>query len=233
MTRARVEIETVSDTDRIIDSMVRAVRDDPKAWFFAVMAAIRQWPLPHETVRGRTFCYLLAGEAFDWMLLAERLCEELEGIAPEDEVEALLFHGCPPVELDDEDWKTLLGAKYRPHLNFVYGVHVESALQLAVRDEVHKEYLSRVWSNGHAEDEAFLRLYGESRTAMLEQFWNEQECDATDELSLSDLNEFTYWLFRHRVKNADPALVASDTRKGLARLAHLNALRERSWREID
>ena len=233
MTRTHLEVESVSDTARIIDSMVEGVRRDPDAWFFALMAAIRQWPLPEETVNGRTYRYLIAGEAFDWLLLAELLCEEIDGLAPSDDVEALLFHGRPPIELDENDWKTLLGAKHRAHLNFVYGVHVESALQLAIRDEIYKEHLSRVWENGHADDEAFTRLYGRPRGELVASFWEDQGREPADQISLADLNELTYWLFCYRVKNADPALVASDTRKGLASLSHLNALRERSWREID
>lgn len=232
MNRTHLEIEAVSDTTRIIESMVDAVRNDPDSWFFAVMAAIRQWPAPEEVARGRSFRYLIGGEAFDWLLLAERLCEELHGLAPEDDVEALLFSGTPPVELDEDDWKTLLGAKYRPHLNFVYGVHVESALHLAVCEEVHKEHQSRVWENGHVDDEAFMRNYGRPRTELLADFWEDTGRQPTDKLSLTDLNEFTYWLFRYRVRTADPARVASDTRKGMAQLSRLNALRERSRREF-
>lgn len=229
MTRPHLEIESVSDTTRIIDSMIAAVHEDPQAWFFAVMAAIRRWPLPEETVGQRTYRYLIAGEAFDWLVLAERLCEALGDLPPENEVQALLFSGRPPVELNEDDWKTLLGAKYRAHLNFVYGVHVESALQLAVRDEVHKEHQSRVWENGHADDEAFLRTYGKPRPELLTEFWTDANREPADEISLADLNEFTYWLFRYRVKNTDPARVASDTRKGMTRLAQLQALRAQAW----
>jgi hypothetical protein len=233
MTTRRLEIEPVSDTARIVEVMQRAVRDEPESWFLALMAAIRQWPLPEETANGRTYRYLIAGEAFDWLVLAERLCEELAGLVPEEEIEALLFNGRPPVEMAEDDWKTLLGAKYRPHLNFVYGVHVESALQLAIRDEVNKEHRSRVWANGQAEDEAFLRAYGKPRPELLAQFWTDTSRSPADGCSLTDLNEFTYWLFRYRVNNSDPARVASDTRKGMAQLAHLNALRQRSWRELE
>ena len=35
---------------------------------------------------------------------------------------------------------------------------------------------------------------------------------------LTELKEFTYWLFKRRVRSSEPARVASDTRKGLARL---------------
>jgi hypothetical protein len=233
MTNPRLDVEVVSDTERIIDGMVAAVRDDPDAWFFPLMSAIRQWPVPEETVGGRTYRYLIGGEAFDWLLLAERLCDALGDLVPCDDIEALIFDGRPPVELAEDDWKTLLGAKYKLHLNFVYGVHVESALQLAVRDEVLKEHHSRVWHNGHADDEAFAHTYGKARTELLAEFWRDIGHEPADEVSLADLNEFTYWLFRYRVKNADPARVASDTRKGTVKLAHLQALRSRRWREPD
>jgi hypothetical protein len=34
--------------------------------------------------------------------------------------------------------------------------------------------------------------------------------------TLTELKEFTYWLFKRRVASFEPALVASDTRRGLA-----------------
>lgn len=233
MTNPQLEIEVASETDRIIDGMVAAVRDDPESWLFPLMSAIRQWPVPEETVGERTYRYLIGCEAFDWLLLAERLCDELSDLVPADDIEALLFSGRPPTELTEDDWKTLLGAKYRPHLNFVYGVHVESALQLAVRDEVLKEHQARVWNNGHADDEVFSRAYGKPCADLIAEFWEDTGREPTIDISLADLNEFTYWLFRYRVKNADPARVASDTRKGMARLAQLEALRTRRWRELD
>ena len=46
---------------------------------------------PTGDVGGRTYRYLVGGEAFDWLLLAERLCDEIEDLIPDDEREALLF----------------------------------------------------------------------------------------------------------------------------------------------
>ena len=42
-------------------------------------------------------------------------------------------------------------------------------------------------------------------------------------MSLTELKEFTYSLFKRRVELWDPARVASDTRKGLERLKRLKA----------
>ena len=38
-----------------------------------------------EEYQGRTYQYLIQGEAFDWLVLAERLCCELDGVIPAEE----------------------------------------------------------------------------------------------------------------------------------------------------
>ncbi len=231
----------------IIDTMRAGVASGGQHWCHALLQAVRLWPLPAERVGDRTYRYLVGGEAFDWLLLAERLCGELDGLAPADEVEELLFHGRLPEEVEAADLQQLLGAKYRAHLNFVYGVRVETALQLAVLGEVHKERTAtRIWENGHADDEVFARIYGRTRDELLAEFRAaaKGDCAARPEvlggraaaphgaegLSLAGLSEFTYWLFRHRIQNSDPARVASDTRKGLAHYQQLEQLRRAGGR---
>jgi|FLYL01.1.fsa_nt_gi hypothetical protein len=213
------------EVDRIIADLREEVARGESHWFFALLAAIRRWPLPCETVGGRTFRYLVGGEAFDWLLLAERLTQELDGLLPEHEVEDLLFYGRFPVDLREDEFQRLLGAKYRAHLNFVYGVRVEQALQYAVQAEVQKERFSHVWERSAVEDEAFARLYGYTLEQLAEAFRRDQKLPAGDSLSLAELTEFTYWLFKYRMRMMEPARVASDTRKGLAQLRLLESLR--------
>jgi hypothetical protein len=210
----------------IIAEMRETVAAGQEHWLIGLLEAIGRWPLAQEQVGDRTYSYLIGGEAFDWLLLAERLCDELEGLIPHEESEALLFHRRLPLELREEDLRHHLGtAKYRAHLNFLYGVRVEEALQLAVQEEVHKERLSRIWENGHVDDEVCRRIYGATRAELLQAFRSQHSPCATDYMSLAELTEFTYWLFRHRLNYADPARVASDTRKGLALLQQLEARR--------
>ena len=45
-------------------------------------------------------------------------------------------------------------------------------------------------------------------------------------MSLTDLKEFTYWLFKMRLTKWDPARVASDTRKGINTLRYLDQLED-------
>ena len=207
--------------DDLLARLRELVESGERHWFTAVLEGAGQWPLAEEEVDGRRYRYLIGGEAFDWLLLAERLCKALADVTPEDEREALLMHGRFPVEVSEEEFRRLLGpAKHRAHLNFFYGVQVEQALQLGVAQEVHKERLCQIWENGHIDEEVCSRIYGATRQELLEKFRQTGGLSG-DELSSGGSHEFTYWLFKHRVSNADPARVASDTRKGLAMLSRL------------
>jgi hypothetical protein len=255
--KADATAELKTEAARVIAELKRTVAAAETHWFLALMQAIRDWPIPQEIIDDRTYRYLVGREAFDWLLLAERLCDEIEDLVPDEEREALLFHGSLPEEVDEHDVDRLLGAKHRAHLNFVYGVRVEEALQLAVGEEVHKErFGSRIWENGHGDDEVFQRLYDASRVQLLNEFRDAQagktaknargaglrgasaeraenghfggvndRSAGEDGISLADLTEFTYWLFRRRVNGAEPARVASDTRKGVAMLHRLESRR--------
>ncbi|MDO8611902.1 MAG: hypothetical protein Q7R32_03645, partial [Dehalococcoidia bacterium] len=215
------------DCDTRVDALLAGLRDSVEGggqhWFVAVLQAAGDWPVAEEEVDGRRYRYLIGGEAFDWLLLAERLCEAVADLTSEDEREALLLHARFPIEVTEEEFRRLLGpAKHRAHLNFLYGVQVEEALQLGVAQEVQKERLSKVWENGHVDEEVCQRIYGASRRELFERFRRQSDFPG-EGLTLSDLHEFTYWLFKHRVNNSDPARVASDTRKGLAMLSRLRA----------
>ncbi|MEO6196517.1 MAG: hypothetical protein ABIP58_00245 [Dehalococcoidia bacterium] len=208
----------------VIDGMRTAVAAGAD-WYATMLEAIRNWPLPMEVVNGREFRYLVGGEAFDWLLLAERLSAEISDFIPEDELTALLFHERAPVAMSEEEFQALLGAKHKAHLNFVYGVRVEAALQMAVMEEIRKEHHgSRVWAqNGHMDDEMYQRIYGKVMDDLLEIYRSEGQLTNGARMSLAELNEWRYWVFQFRIKNCDPEKVASDTRKGLALLQRLEA----------
>ena len=117
-----------SSTDEIIGSFVQAIRGG-EYWYIALLRAIGLWDTAEEIYNGYRYCYLVAGEAFDWLLLAERLCGAVDELLPDDEKTALLFRGQPPLELTMKEFKRLIGSgKYRYYLNFFYGITVEDAL---------------------------------------------------------------------------------------------------------
>jgi hypothetical protein len=188
-----------------------------KHWYTALLEAIGLWDSSEEIRGGIHYRYLIDGEAFDWQLLAERLCESADGLLPEDEKNALLLHNRPPLEVTKEQFRDIIGeARYRQYLNFHYGVTVERALVLAVKDEIRKErHVSGYLKDKDTTDEAFRRVYGQSEAALLERFRKERHYRRLKSMSLAELKEFTYWLFKYRIKHTDKERVASDTRKAL------------------
>jgi len=191
-----------------------------KHWYIALLETIGLWSTAEETCNGCTHHYLIAGEAFDWLLLAERLCELVDGLLPENQKLALLFHGEPPLNLTTEKFKKLIGsAKYHQYLNYFYGITVEEALILAVREEVRKERRISGYNKEHdIDNEVYQRIYGASKEVLLKHFRHEKGCRQRRSLSLTELKEFTYWLFKYRLNHCDKAKVASDTKKGLEQL---------------
>jgi len=188
-----------------------------KHWYLALLESIGLWTDETEVVTGRTYQYLIEGEAFDWLLLAERLCDTVEGLLPDQAKNDLLFHAKPPLPLTSDQYKTLMGeAKYRKYLNFFYGVTVEEALVQTVREEVRKERRSNFWNNNiNEEEEVFSRVYDEPYSSLLKQFRKEKHYHLLSASNLTEMKQFTYWCFKYRLKVCEKARVASDTQKGL------------------
>ncbi|MBN2098365.1 MAG: hypothetical protein JW753_02085 [Dehalococcoidia bacterium] len=189
-----------------------------KNWYVALLEAIGLWGSAEEIHDGRYYRYLIGGEAFDWLTLAERLCQEIDCFVPENEKLDLLFAATPPIDLPPGDFRQLIGeTKYRAYLNYLYGVVVEEALLSVVEEEVLKE-------NGHLtlvlgqriEQEAYRRVYDAEMAALLALFRGQNGYANGDSMSMMEKKEFTYWLFKYRVEHSEKAKVASDTRKALA-----------------
>ena len=194
-----------------------------RPWFEVLLESIAMWTIPREVLGGREYKYVIQNEAFDWMILAERLCDGMVGVIPAKELEALLFLGKPPIEVSTEQLRRVLGYnKYGGVLNYWYGVVVEDVLHLAVEEEVRKDMVV----SGHTDiedlrDIVFQRLYDDGYSNLVGRFRREMKYPITGPASLTQAKEFTYWLFKLRFKYWDPARVASDTRKALHRMKEL------------
>ena len=200
-----------------------------KHWYVALLEAVALWTLSEENCNGRQRRYLIAGEAFDWLLLAERLLAEVDGMVPEQEVVDLLFYSRAPIEISDEKFSQLMGAqKYKAYLNYFYGVVVEEWLMLAVEEDVRKEQFARGIVDGeNLTDEVYQRLYGDSRKALLSKFRKEKGYPSKRSIDFSEMKEFTYWLFKFRINHSDRARIASDVVKGLRELERQRGMGER------
>jgi hypothetical protein len=189
-----------------------------KHWYFAVLEAIRLWTDETEDFHGHQYHYLIEGEAFDWLLLVERLCDAVDGLIPENEKYDLIFRGKPPLELTSDDFKNLIGTgKYHQYLNYYYGITVEEALVQAVREEVRKEKRSNglTYRRDKEEDEVFMNVYDNTETSLLKQFRKDKGYPLLGGSNITELKEFTYWRFKYRMRICEKARVASDTNKAL------------------
>ena len=214
--------ELVKEEPEAVRHLKKSVQSG-KEWRTALLEAMGMWTLPEEEFQGRDYLYLVQGEAFDWLLLAERFCCELDGMVPTEEKEQLLFYGRLPGNISARDFRELIGAnKHRAFLNYWYGIVVEEALQLAVEDEVRKQHLAKGFADSDdLVEQAFVRIYEDTRTNLLKEYLEQRGDAGRVSLTLTEMKEFTYQLFKRRLKFWDPARVASDTRKGLDKLHSL------------
>ena len=232
--------EALAAISRLKSSIGSAESD----WKFTVLEAIADWPLANEDVGGETFEYLIGGEAFNWRLLAQRLLGECGSLIPDETLwewlsDSVLFAG-----FEEPDFMRAVGVdKFRAHLSYFYGVTVEQSLLVAVEEEVTHQRVGsgRQLSDGSLE-RAYALLYGDERGHLWEVFRLEAGVHAAregwrhrDEHSLGSEDSFTYWLFKLRMERSDPAKIASDTRKGLAKLERMrqNDIRRRTMLQSD
>ena len=75
---------------KAIEHLKQAVANG-KHWYTALLEAIKLWKSAEEDYHGHHLHYLIDGEAFDWLLLAERLSDEISQSIPEKEKINLLY----------------------------------------------------------------------------------------------------------------------------------------------
>ena len=207
-------------TDSEAISHLRTKLEQGASWPTALLEAMALWTTPEETFLDTRLVYLIGSEAFDWLALANRLCFEVRDLIPKEELESLLFMGRFPTYFDEAEFKEILGSdKYSAYLNYFYGVEVELALQNAVEDEVGKRFYAsgRQYAADHA-DATFQRIYRSSYDNLLASFRDDNGIASRPVTTLTELKEFTYWLFKRRLRVSDKAKLASDTRKGISAL---------------
>jgi hypothetical protein len=207
----------LTDGDRQALYHLRKSIEGGKHWYLALLESICMWESTEETYKGRRLKYLVEGEAFDWLTLAERLLDGVKDLVPQNEMIKLLFSDLPPVDLPIDEFQKLIGpSKYKAYLNYSYGVLAEEALISAVTAEVRKD--KRSYGNSKDDgvsERAFKRIYGLTEEALLQEFMKEKGYERRINISLGEMKEFMYWLFKYRVKHSDPSKVASDTKKAL------------------
>ena len=212
----------VSEDSEAVRHLKEAIAQG-KHWYIALLEAIGLWDKTEETYNGRHYQYLIANEAFDWLLLAERLLQEVDHIVLEEEIIDLIFCGKAPIQISSEEfWQFIGEAKYNAHLNYFYGIIVEEALLLAVEEKVRKEQHVYALDGNQITELAYQQIYDATMATLLHRFKREKGYPQRKSMELTECREFTYWLFKYRLNNCDRERVASDTKRGLQEL-------ERQW----
>ncbi len=210
----------VSEDSEAVRHLKEAIAQG-KHWYIALLEAIGLWDKTEETYNGWHYRYLIANEAFDWLLLAERLLQEVDHLVLEEEIIDLIFCGKAPIAVSNEEFRQFIGeAKYNAHLNYFYGIIVEEALLLAVEEKVRKEQHVYALDGNHITELAYEQIYDDTMTALLRRFKQEKGYPQRKSMELTECKEFTYWLFKYRLNNCDRERVASDTKRGLHELEH-------------
>src|SRR5687768_8159712 len=70
---------TATETSNAVETIdfLRETIDAGEHWYVALLRSMARWTAADETFDGRYYRYLIGGEAFDWLVLAERLIDEL------------------------------------------------------------------------------------------------------------------------------------------------------------
>ena len=228
--RIRVPKQGPLNPDQAIEALRRAL-EAGNPWYPALLEVVGRWAAADEEIEGVTFRYLIGGEAFDWLLLAQRLLGEVETLVPQDEVERLLLFGLTPDGSSEEDFARAVGGpKHRAHLNFQYGITVEELLLLAAELELQKA--GRLSGAGQAQPDilAFERVYGKKLEELQLLYATETSGVINTRVRQSEFQTFIYWLSKYRLRTSEPARVASDTRKALALMSRMEPGRARLGR---
>ncbi len=228
--RVRVPREGALSPEQAVEALRRSLERGVD-WYAALLEVIARWTAPSEEIDGAVNTYLIAGEAFDWLLLAQRLLDDVADLVPVDEAEQLLVHGIAPDGSGEAEFEAAIGpAKHRAHLNFQYGVVVEELLVLAVELELVKSGSLSGAGRPAPDIEAFEHVYGKPLTELKLLYAYESGTALAERMSQSELQAFTYWLSKYRVRTGEPARVASDTKKAMAMMSRLEAGRARLGR---
>ncbi len=207
---------TIVEPTRITE-VLRERISSGQGWYETILWAASLWPLAEEEVDGERYVYLLDGEALDLLRLFERLYLEVGDLVPEHEFAALIANDTPPGEYGRSQLKTAVGhEKYRAYLTFIYGVLVEEMVVHSVVEEFRKRRRASGLTHYDADlDDAYQYVYGGSLDELVQTFRIEKRRTKRRRMTLTEMKEFTYWLFKSRLRISDKSRVASDTKRAI------------------
>ena len=140
-------------------------------------------------------------------------------------VGAARHHADLPVPADNAARELVSVDALRQHRRDESQVPQVVRVGIVAEEEVLKEQRVSPFNDSNClSEEAYARIYGATMTELLKRFRREKHYPQLHSMGFGDLKEFTYWLFKYRLKECDKARVASDTKRALNELRRQWAL---------
>ncbi len=202
------------------DDLIRQLRQsikDGENWYNAFLEMASVWNIESETVGATKFQYIIDGEALDLSAIAARALPAISDLIDGEILDKYLTTGDYLGGHTYSEMRSLLGEdNYVRYLNFFYGVTLEEILHQLYKEALHKDHLSTGYTDKvDVTPQIFIQIYNQSRETLFSKFCEEKGYIIADAMNSRAIKEFYYWLFKQRVKNQEPARVASDTKRAL------------------
>ena len=123
--------------------------------------------------------------------------------------------------ISEFQFRQLIGfEKYTSYLSYFYGVLIERSILCYVERENYKKRISNGKSTVNVLNVSYEHIYGFSFLHLYEEYCKKSAILNKNHYEHDDEN-FTYYCFKKRIQDSEPAKLASDTKKGTIFLQEL------------
>ena len=183
-----------------------------------ILSMIRLWKINKKS----HYDYLVGNEALNWKRLAVQILNNIK-IKENLLIEIYQWLSIPEIYsgLSEFQFRQLIGfEKYTSYLSYFYGVLIERSILCYVERENYKKRISNGKSTVNVLNVSYEHIYGFSFLTLHEEYCKKSTILNKKHYEYDDEN-FTYYCFKKRIKDSEPAKLASDTKKGTIFLQEL------------
>ena len=183
-----------------------------------ILSMIRLWKIK----KNSHYDYLVGNEALNWKRLAVQILNNIK-IKENLLIEIYQWLSIPEIYsgLSEFQFRQLIGfEKYTSYLSYFYGVLIERSILCYVERENYKKRISNGKSTVNVLNVSYEHIYGFSFINLYEEYCKKSAILNKKHYEYDDEN-FTYYCFKKRIKDSEPAKLASDTKKGTIFLQEL------------
>jgi len=183
-----------------------------------ILSMIRLWKINKKS----HYDYLVGNEALNWKRLAVQILNNIK-IKENLLIEIYQWLSIPEIYsgLSELKFRQLIGfEKYTSYLSYFYGVLIERSILCYVERENYKKRISNGKSTVNVLNVSYEHIYGFSFLHLYEEYCKKSAILNKKHYEHDDEN-FTYYCFKKRIQDSEPAKLASDTKKGTIFLQEL------------